>query len=280
MFLFDTHTHFDVPEYDHQRDKFNQNAYKVGVRHLILIGFLAKYFNQMLSVKTHADEHYPIKHHLACGLHPLYIDEHVDDDLWVLDDYLKNFDNIAIAEIGLDTYPKHLKDDKLYEKQKRFFIEQIDLSKKYDLPILLHIRKSHADVLKVLKAQKYQAHNQGGIAHSFSGGVNEAMSFVKMGFKIGITGQITNPNAKKYRQAVKAVYDTFGVSAFVIETDCPDMMPWPAQIDGNHLNEPKHLIHVLNELSVMFDMDRAKLAECIWQNTNTALKCDFMYPDK
>ena len=278
MFLFDTHTHFDIPEYDNGRDNFNKISYDNGVRHLILIGFLAKYFSRMAKVKTHADNHYQIKHHLACGLHPLYIKEHTDDDLIILDNYLKMYLNIAIGEIGLDTYPNELKNDNIYKKQIQFFIEQIELSKSYDLPILLHIRKSHADVLKILKEQKYNAENQGGIAHSFSGGVNEAISFANQGFKIGITGQITNPNAKKYRQSIKAVYDKFGLSMFVIETDCPDMMPLPVQTDNNYFNEPKNLIYVLNELSDIFNVDKEKLAYQIWQNTNIALKSDFVYP--
>ena len=278
MYLFDTHTHFDVPEYDTHRDEFNETAYACGVRHLVLIGYLAKYFDRMVNIKQYADHHYPIMHHLACGLHPLYIKEHTDDDLFLLDKYLTLYPNIAIGEIGLDTYPNELKETGIYDKQCRFFISQIELSKKYDLPILLHIRKSHADVLKILKTQKYNADNQGGIAHSFSGGENEALSFVKMGFKIGITGQITNPNAKKLRTAIKAVYDKYGISAFVIETDCPDMNPLPAQIDGHYFNEPKNLIHVLDELSLMFDIDKETLAYKLWQNTNEAFKSHFDYP--
>ncbi len=275
--LFDTHTHFDVPEYDKDRDEFNRLAHQNGVRHVVLIGYLAKYFGRMAMIKQYADTHYPILHHLACGLHPLYIKEHRDDDLTVLDNYLKNHPNIAIGEIGLDTYSNELKNEQLYKKQCRFFIEQLNLSKAYDLPILLHIRKSHADILKLLKEQKYNAHHQGGIAHSFSGGENEALHFAKLGFKIGITGQITNPNAKKLRQATKAVFDKFGVSAFVIETDCPDMNPLPAQINGNYLNEPKNLIHVLDELSVLFNMDKETLAHQLWQNTNEALNTNFKY---
>lgn len=277
MYLFDTHTHFDVPEYDNKRDEHNHIAFAHGVRHVVLIGYLAKYFDRMRQVKHHADSHYPIKHHLACGLHPLYIKEHGDDDLILLDNYLKKYPNIAIGEIGLDTYPDELKSADSYDKQCRFFIEQIGLSKTHDLPILLHIRKSHADTLKLLKAQKYNAHNQGGIAHSFSGGENEALHFAKLGFKIGITGQITNPNAKKLRQAVKTVFDKIGVSAFVIETDCPDMNPIPAQLGGNYFNEPKNLIYVLDELAVLFNMDKETLAYQLWQNSNEAFKTNFEY---
>ena len=179
MYLFDTHTHFDVPEYDDKRDEYNQNAFNYGVRHVELIGYLAKHFDRMRQVKQHADSHHPLIHHLACGLHPLYIKEHGDDDLIVLDDYLNTYPNIAIGEIGLDTYPDELKETDVYDKQCRFFIEQIKLSKIHDLPIVLHIRKSHADAIKLLKEQKYNAHHQGGIAHSFSGGTNEALYFAK-----------------------------------------------------------------------------------------------------
>lgn len=277
MYLFDTHTHFDVPEYDDKRDEYNQNAFNYGVRHVVLIGYLAKHFDRMRQVKQHADSHHPLIHHLACGLHPLYIKEHGDDDLIVLDDYLNTYPNIAIGEIGLDTYPDELKETDVYDKQCRFFIEQIKLSKIHDLPIVLHIRKSHADAIKLLKEQKYNAHHQGGIAHSFSGGTNEALYFAKLGFKIGITGQITNPNAKKLRQAIKAVFDKMGVSAFVIETDCPDMNPIPAQIGGHYFNEPKNLIHVLDELSVLFNMDKEALAYQLWQNSNEAFKTNFEY---
>jgi tatD-related deoxyribonuclease len=277
MYLFDTHTHFDVPEYDDKRDEYNQNAFNYGVRHVVLIGYLAKHFDRMRQVKQHADSHHPLIHHLACGLHPLYIKEHGDDDLIVLDDYLNTYPNIAIGEIGLDTYPDELKETDVYDKQCRFFIEQIKLSKIHDLPIVLHIRKSHADAIKLLKEQKYNAHHQGGIAHSFSGGTNEALYFAKLGFKIGITGQITNPNAKKLRQAIKAVFDKIGVSAFVIETDCPDMNPIPAQIGGNYFNEPKNLIYVLDELSVLFNMDKEALAYQLWQNSNEAFKTNFEY---
>lgn len=277
MYLFDTHTHFDIPEYDSKRDEYNHTAFTHGVRHVVLIGYLAKYFDRIRQVKQYADNYYPVKHHLACGLHPLYIREHSDDDLVILDNYLKKYPNIAIGEIGLDTYPDELKEVNSYDKQCRFFIEQIQLSKMHDLPILLHIRKSHANTLKLLKEQKYNANNQGGIAHSFSGGENEALYFAKLGFKIGITGQITNPNAKKLRQAVKTVFDKIGISAFVIETDCPDMTPLPAQMGNNYFNEPKNLMYVLDKLSVLFNIDKETLAYKIWKNSNYAFKTNFEY---
>lgn len=277
-YLFDTHTHFDVPEYDSRREIFNADAYAVGVTDLVLIGYQATHFDRMVNVKMQADSHYLIRHHLAFGLHPLYIAKHHDDDLDILEDYIRHHPSIAIAEIGLDTYPSALKSPDMYDKQVHFFTVQIALSKMYDLPILLHIRKSHAATLQILKMHKYNAHERGGIAHSFSGGMNEALAFAKLGFKIGITGQITNPNAKKLRQAVMAVFARYGVDAFVLETDCPDMTPLPAQITGSYFNEPKNLPYVLDKLVQLFDMDKDALAQQLWHNTMTALHLDLPYP--
>lgn len=279
--LIDTHTHFDVPEYDEHRMLMTERAHEQGIRNLVLIGFLAKYFHQMVKVKSQMADfakssHQGIRAHLAFGLHPLYIMEQSDSDLMLLDDFIRRYSGIAIAEIGLDTYTKTLAQSDIFEKQKQFFIEQIHLAKHHDLPILLHIRKAHAQVLQILKDHKYRASVQGGIAHSFSGGEQEALAFVKMGFKLGITGQITNPNAKKLRNSVMSVFKRYGAEAFVIETDCPDMMPVPCQHLGT-FNEPANLVYVLDELATMFDMDKENLARQLWQNSNEALHQNWVY---
>ena len=80
-----------------------------------------------------------------------------------------------------------------FSETERFFAAQLELAQQFDKPVLLHIRKSHADVLQILKQHQFK---QGGIAHAFGGGIEEAKAFIKLGFKLGITGQITNPNAK------------------------------------------------------------------------------------
>lgn len=277
MKLIDTHTHFDVPEYAQNRKAFAQSAHDAGVRHLVLIGLMAQYFERMLAVKDElATFNQAPMAHVAFGLHPLYIQEQEEKDLVLLDEYLTKFGSVAIAEIGLDTYPKALQEAEIFAKQKAFFIEQVALAKHHQLPILLHIRKSHAEVLQILTQQKYQASQLGGIAHSFSGGEQEALAFVKRGFKLGITGQITNPNAKKLHRAVMAVFAKYGVDAFVIETDCPDMMPVPCQHLG-HFNEPANLRWVLAHLATMFDIEQETLARKLWQNSCEALRVDWNY---
>lgn len=274
--LIDTHTHFDVPEYHANQEIYVKNALLAGVRHLVLIGLLAKRFDEMVQVcqtiNAYRFNELPNKQltaHLAMGLHPLYIAEHQDGDLAVLDDYLTKYTNIAIAEIGLDTYLDELKSPEVYHRQCYFFKEQITLAKRHNLPILLHIRKAHADCLKIIKQSGYNAHHQGGIAHAFSGGEQEGLAFIKMGFKLGVTGQITNPNAKKLHRTIRSAVHYAGLNCLVIETDCPDMMPLPCQHQGK-MNEPANLPYVLEGLANILAVDKYKLAEQLWENSRQA----------
>lgn len=267
--MFDTHTHFDVPAFDHDREEQAKLAYQHGVEHLVLIGFLAKYFEQMTACQQQIQyfDQSP-QAHLAFGLHPFYIKEHTESDLQLLEKFIQKNQSIAIGEIGLDTFTDDMKQPDIFAKQQDFFIKQLDLAKKYQLPVLLHIRKSHGDSLKILKNQKF---TQGGIAHSFSGGIQEAKAFVNLGFKIGITGQITNPNAKKLRTTVVELVKMVGLESLVIETDCPDFTPMCCHLSPGRRNVPANLRFVLDELSVLLQVEKPKLAEILYQNSLAVL---------
>ncbi|MFW2178392.1 MULTISPECIES: TatD family hydrolase [unclassified Moraxella] len=268
--LIDTHTHFDVPEFDHDRAEQSALAYQQGIRHLVLIGYLAKYFPQMLACQTQMAS-FPLapKAHLAFGLHPFYILEHSEADLLQLEQFIQGYPSVAIGEIGLDTFTDEMKIAENYAKQQDFFIKQLDLAKTYNLPALLHIRKAHGDTLKILKAEKFK---NGGIAHSFSGGIQEAKAFVSLGFKIGITGQVTNPNAKKLRNTLVELVKTVGLDSIVIETDCPDFTPACCHASHGRRNVPANLVYVLDELSVLLDVEKSQLIPILWQNSLSALK--------
>lgn len=284
-FLIDTHTHFDIPEYHNKQYDYAKNALLAGVKHIVLIGLLAKRFDEMIKVcqkvNAYDFDDLPLEFankkltaHLAMGLHPLYINQHQDDDLAILDEYLKKYPNIAISEIGLDTYLDELRLPEVYKRQQYFFAEQVTLAKQHHLPILLHIRKAHADSLKLIKQSGYNAIHQGGIAHAFSGGEQEGLAFVKLGFKLGVTGQITNPNAKKLHRTIQSVVNYAGLNCLVIETDCPDMMPLPCQHKGR-MNEPANLPHILDALTQLLAVDKDKLVRQLWENSCQALKYPF-----
>ena len=265
--LFDTHTHFDVEDFDIDREQLAYQAKKKNVEALVLIGFQQQRFEKLL--ETHdflnhlsdAPESY-----LAPGLHPFYIEQHLNQHLDDLEKILQTRTCVAVGEIGLDTFLKQHKQPEVFAKQQHFFSEQIELAKQHQLPILLHIRKSHAEALKILKSQQFQL---GGIAHAFSGGIEEAKAFIQLGFKLGITGQITNPNAKKLHQVVQYV----GVEHLVIETDCPDMTPLCCQssTEQRTRNTPENLIYVLEGLAQSLKVDVHQISELIWQNSLDAL---------
>ncbi|MDH0031545.1 MULTISPECIES: TatD family hydrolase [unclassified Acinetobacter] len=268
MQLFDTHTHFDVADFDHDRQHLAVQAKQVGVEALVLIGFVESRFDEL--IQTHQQlqcwENVP-QSYLAPGLHPFYIEQHQQAHLQQLEQVLKQHDCVAIGEIGLDTFLKQHKQPELVAKQQHYFNAQLELAMHYQKPVLLHIRKAHAETFAILKAQKFKL---GGIAHAFSGGIEEAKALIKMGFKIGVTGQITNPNAKKLHQVVQAI----GAEHLVIETDCPDMTPLCCQTSIEHRtrNTPVNLPYVLDSLAQTLGQPQDQLAEQLWQNSLAALR--------
>lgn len=290
--LIDTHTHFDVPEFDADRLTLAQQAHASGVQALLLIGFVASRFDELIATQQQINSS-PQPHPqalLAPGLHPFYIQQHTQDHLLQLEGILKTRPTVAVAEIGLDTFTVEMKQPEVFAKQQAFFAAQLELAKQFQLPVLLHIRRSHAEALAILKQHKFP---YGGIAHSFGGGVEEAKAFAKLGFKLGVTGQITNPNAKRLHQVVQAM----GAEHLVLETDCPDMTPLCCQIvdklggQQRTRNTPANLPYVLDGLYASLNADRltglseaqktaekAALAQQIWQNSCLALHLDWAYP--
>lgn len=329
--LIDTHTHFDAPVFDDDRQWQAQLAFEQGVRHLVLVGYLYRHFERMLDTKQFLNAlaqnndskllsqgstieankqdkcgKLGIKSHVALGLHPFYIEQHTEDHLQKMAKMLVDCRPLAIGEIGLDTFTDTMKEPSVFAKQQQFFKAQLNMAVTHQLPVMLHIRKAHAEALAILKAHDYDAHKLGGIAHSFSGGVQEAKAFVKLGFKLGVTGQITNPNAKKLRHAIGAAVDEYGIECLVIETDCPDMTPIMCQTSNDdklgqstrsaasalgqspdnewgdapshNRNVPANLPWVLSSLSELLNVPIAKLAEQLWHNSCSALQVDWQYP--
>lgn len=267
--LIDTHTHFDIPEFDTDRVAQAALAYQNGVRDLVLVGYLAKYFERMVDCQAQmqalGDAGKPSpRAHLAFGLHPFYITQHTPNDLRLLEQCIQRYPSVALGEVGLDTFTAEMKLPKNIAKQQAFFIEQLGLATRYKLPVLLHIRRAHAETLKILKQQRFVG---GGIAHSFSGGIQEAKALVNLGFKIGVTGQVTNPNAKKLRTTLVELVNVVGINSLVIETDCPDMMPLPCQTGTNQRNVPANLPYVVQGLADLLAVDIEKLSEQLIDNT-------------
>ena len=307
--LIDTHTHFDAPVFDVDRNQQLQKAYQQGVRHLVLVGYLHRHFDRLYETKKFINKQpyfmigreaeqkeTPVNAHIALGLHPFYIEQHTEAHIESMAKMLDKERPLAIGEIGFDTFTEEMKQPKMFAKQEYFFKAQLDMAVSHKLPVMLHIRKAHAEALALLKVHDYDAHKLGGVAHSFSGGEQEAKAFAKLGFKLGVTGQVTNPNAKKLRRAIQAAVDTYGIDCLVIETDSPDMTPIMCQDSGSsqsalgqspdnewgdapahNRNVPANLPYVLSSLSELLDVPLAILAEKLWHNSCNALRTDWRY---
>ncbi|MGM8884830.1 TatD family hydrolase [Psychrobacter sp. 1U2] len=317
--LIDTHTHFDAPVFDKDRARQAQRAHQSGVEHLVLVGYLYRHFDRLYDVQQFFDKRKFASNeadlanidassipaaHIALGLHPFYIEQHTEAHLDSMADMLDKQRPLAIGEIGLDTFTAQMKEPEVFAKQQRFFSAQLDMAVAHQLPVMLHIRKAHAEALAILKEHAYDAKTLGGIAHSFSGGEQEAKAFVKLGFKLGVTGQVTNPNAKKLRRALQVAVAEYGIDCLVIETDCPDMTPISCQTsndnasalgknqgqspddvwegdkgsDSHNRNVPANLPLVLASLSELLAVDKAKLAQQLWQNSIDSLGQSWSYP--
>lgn len=242
--LIDTHCHFDVDDFDADRAEVAARALAAGVDTIIIPGYIAAQWPKLFQV---CDSFTAPRLLPAPGLHPCYISRHEPSHLSALEHFLQaRCDIIAIGEIGLDYFLPELKTPALKEKQDLFFREQLRLAMQYHKPVILHVRKAHAEVIAILRELKFR---EGGIVHAWSGGIEEARQYVKLGFRLGIGGALTYDQSKRLR----AVACEMPMEALVLETDAPDMIPFCHRVPGagRTRNSPEYLpavVHALSEL--------------------------------
>lgn len=222
--FFDTHCHFFEEDIDEVLKKAKQN----GVFKLILGGCDKKDNLCNLSLAKEYKEIYA-----TIGYHPDTCERINDADLKLLEEQIKNNKIVAIGEIGLDYH--YEKDNK--ELQKKLFTSQLDLAKKYNLPVVIHSRDAVSDTLKILK--KY---NLKGVMHCFSGSYEVALEYTKLGYKLGIGGVITFKNSN-----LKEVIKKIGLDNIVLETDSPYLSP----IRGEK-NDPSNILIIAKYISELF----------------------------
>jgi len=185
---------------------------------------------------------------------------------------LANSDKVvAIGEIGLD----YFKDYAVFkEKQKKVFLEQLELAKELNLPVIFHCRKAHQDLIEVLKSQipnpksqinhKFQILNSKlrGVIHCFTGDWNQAKQYLDMGFYLGINGII-------YKRDLKEVIEKTPLEKILIETDCPYLTPPQAGVERN---EPVFIKYIIQDIAKIKNLDFQKVAETTFQNAKNLFK--------
>ena len=245
MDLIDTHTHLDFPDFDADRQALMAQSRALGVREMVVLGVYQGNWQRVWElVQSDPDLH------AAFGLHPVYLEDHRPEHLTELGDWLGRLAGhrqlCAVGEIGLDYFIETL--DR--ERQQALFDAQLQLAVDFHLPALIHVRRSHAAVIATLKRFKLK---RAGIIHAFAGSQEEAREYIKLGFKLGLGGAATWPQALRMHRVLAHL----PLESVVLETDSPDMAP--AMFPGQR-NSPAHLPAVCTALAQIMSLAPEQLA--------------------
>jgi TatD DNase family protein len=243
--LIDSHTHLDFPDFDEDRQALLAESRALGVKRMVVLGVYQANWQRVWDlVQSDPDLH------AAFGLHPMYLDVHQPEDLPELGDWLARLAGhrqvCAVGEIGLDYFIETL--DR--ERQQTLFEAQLQLAADFNLPALIHVRRSHAAVIATLKRFRLK---RAGIIHAFAGSKEEAREYIKLGFKLGLGGAATWPQALRMHRVLAEL----PLESVVLETDAPDMAPvmFPGQ-----RNSPAHLPAICSALAGIMSITAEQLA--------------------
>ena len=224
--LIDTHCHLDAAEFDADRDATIASCRAAGIAAIVVPAVAAANF---AAVRDLARANPGIGY--ALGIHPMYVERAADGDLERLRAALETARDdprlVAIGEIGLDYFVPGL--DR--ERQLRFLAAQLRLAAEFELPVLLHVRRSQDHLLRELRRIRVP----GGIAHAFNGSAQQAGAFIDLGFALGFGGAMTFDRATR----IRALAADLPGEAHVLETDSPDMAP--AWLASGARNSPAEL---------------------------------------
>jgi len=209
--IFETHAHYDDAKFDTDREMLLAELPQRGISPVINVGSSIATTKTTLSLA----QEYPFLY-AAVGVHPSDVDDLNEDTYAWLKQQTTLQKTVAVGEIGLDYYWDH----ESHDLQKEWFIRQLELARKHNLPVLIHSREAAADTMEIMKG-----HAQGlnGVIHCYSYSKEMAKEYVKMGFYIGIGGVVTFKNAKKVKETVAEI----PLTSIVLETDCPYLAPEP-----------------------------------------------------
>ena len=253
LHFIDTHCHLDFPVFDQDRDEVLLEAKRRGVNAIVVPAVVQKEWPRVIDlcrVLDSARDSAPgnsisssdnrVQLHPALGLHPCFMGEHASVDAAedALIEQLKKSTVVAIGEIGLDYFSGT--DAKSQIKQVELFEMQLRVAKTNNLPVLLHVRKAHDDVLKRLRQLRLP---RGGIVHAYSGSEQQAAQYCELGFALGFGGSTTYDRAKKLHRIIRQLPQ----ENFVLETDAPDMPPAFAQ---GQLNSPINIPNIAESVAL------------------------------
>ncbi|QWE16007.1 TatD family hydrolase [Polynucleobacter sp. AP-Nino-20-G2] len=258
----DTHCHLDAPEFTDQLAKIISYAADAGVKAILVPTVRASDCDVVKGlIRNYSSDITGLVYTL--GIHPLYINQAKESDIAVLKSHIEqSMDDprfVGIGEIGLDYFVEGLDP----QRQEYFFHAQLDLAQEFQLPVILHVRRSQDAILKALRRRAVP----GGIAHAFNGSHQQAEQFIGLGFKLGFGGAATYDRALQIRRLLQEL----PLSSIVTETDAPDIPPSWLKGEGGLLNEPALLPRITQQLAAIRGISDEAFSIAVWQNAMEAL---------
>ena len=247
--LTDTHTHLYSEEFDQDRSEMMQRAIDNGVTRFFVPAIDSTCTQSMYDLELD----YPNNVFLMMGLHPTYVKDNYLEELQHVENELAKRKFVAIGEIGIDLYwdKTHL------VEQQIVFRKQIQLAKKYKLPIIIHCREAFDEIFEILEEEK--SPELFGIFHCFSGTYEQALQAISYNMKLGIGGVVTFKNGK-----IDQFLHQIDLKHIVLETDSPYLAPIPYR---GKRNESSYLINVADKLAQIYGLSVKDIARITTGNS-------------
>jgi len=270
--IIDTHSHLNFVAYKKDLDAVVKRTLGAGI---FCVNVGSKYETSEEAVRI-AEKYEGM--YAAIGLHPMFAGaefiklktdpeegefmvKEQDFDIKKYKELAKSKKVVAVGEIGLDYYyrPKtKAKLEQFKEKQKQVFLQQLDFAEELSLPVIIHCRMAHDDVLEILKTKKAK-----GVIHCFTGGIKEFEQYLNLGFYIGLNGII-------FKMDLDEVIKKCPLDKILVETDCPYLTPSAEGKDNR--NEPIFVKHVIQKIADLKGLTFEEVAEATTQNAKMLFK--------
>lgn len=233
--LIDSHCHLDFPAFDAIFTQELADCHALGLQAIVVPGVAKSSWTRLKEKTKGSDMLFS-----AYGLHPYFLSEHKREHVQALADLLLEEHTVAVGEFGLDYFD--LKLDR--QEQQYYFDAQLDLAAQLNLPVILHVRKAHDEVLKGLRKAKLA---RGGAIHAFSGSEQQARQYIALGFKLGFGGALSYTRATKLRSLAASL----PLESLLLETDAPDMPP--SFLAKDEINKPQYLLETAKTIAKLRD---------------------------
>jgi TatD DNase family protein len=249
MTITDSHTHLYASEFDDDRAEMMQRAFDAGISRFFIPAIDATFTQSMYDLENA----YPENIFLMMGLHPTHVKDNYLEELQHVEEELSKRKFFAIGEIGIDLYwdKTHL------AQQQDAFRKQIQLAKKYQLPIVIHCREAFDEIFQILEEEK--STDLFGIFHCFSGTYDQALQAISYNMKLGIGGVVTFKNGK-----IDQFLSQIDLKHLVLETDSPYLAPVPFR---GKRNESSYIINVVEKLAEIYTLSTAEIAQITTENS-------------